>query len=833
MSSTLEKKIMNLEERLRAENESRDRDRQVGGEVGGPSMGLHSSSSSSSSSAAAAGPASSPALRRPRQLGDMGTPTRPRRQLDLPVSQIVQPKKHDSEFESKLQEIMKMNGILNINGQRYQTEMKDLEHLGELGNGTCGHVVKMRHKPSGVVIAVKQMRRSGNAEENKRIIMDLDVVLKSHDCPYIVQCLGCFITESDVWICMELMATCLDKLLKRSRQAIPEDFLGKVTVATVKALSYLKEKHGVIHRDVKPSNILLDEMGGVKLCDFGISGRLVDSKAKTRSAGCAAYMAPERIDPPDPTKPDYDIRADVWSLGITLVELATGVFPYRDCKTDFEVLSRVVQDDPPSLPADAPFSKEFRSFVSCCLTKNYKHRPKYHKLMEHAFIRKYDVLQDGETNSSLTNSGCQWFGKVMRQLEPRLPGGQQQQQRVSSHVSLKQTAHLRAQSEVPAFLRSNINSSMREPPNSGFLPFHQRSNSENGANYVPYSPYAFRRKEIARPFSPPTSKDAADQPEQNLPPRSFSPYRQHEQSIARHDYSSSNHCSTTNGQGRQEATTTTTTMTTMMTTTTTMTTTTRSFSPYRTQDSNLDSNGRPYSPYRSSRYEERDKTDRWQGDVSRSLSPFARDYSPWRRENVDPPVIQPPPATYDNSGRYSPFLQQRLTQPPSQQSTAPQTYPQMQNIYGSPMISRKRFPSEPPPQGSHGSTSPQLLISRFAHQLKQESPPSSLVMPPQQIVGSKESAKKRFASYVRLRLGSERAPSPEPPPRLSRGESPLALRRNLVDQASPSFPRRYVSPPPQPPPRRLSESNSVPGSPQHVRARLRYTPEPQRRPPPP
>jgi len=105
-----------------------------------------------------------------------------------------------------------------------------------------------------------------------------------------------------------------------------------------------------------------------------------------------------------------------------------------------------------------------------------------------------------------------------------------------------------------------------------------------------------------------------------------------------------------------------------------------------------------------------------------------------------------------------------------------------------------RFPSEPPPQGSHGSTSPQLLISRFAHQLKQESPPSSLAMPSQQIVSSKESAKKRFASYVRLRLGSDRAPSPEPPPRLSRGESPLALRRNLIEQASPSFPRRCASP---------------------------------------
>ena len=119
---------------------------------------------------------------------------------------------------------------------------------------------------------------------------------------------------------------------------------------------------------------------------FNFSGRLVDSKAKTRSAGCAAYMAPERINPPNPNKPDYDIRADVWSLGITLVELATGHFPYKDCKTEFEVLTKVIQDDPPSLPAH--FSPEFREFVHVCLLKNHKDRPKYKKLLEHPFILK-------------------------------------------------------------------------------------------------------------------------------------------------------------------------------------------------------------------------------------------------------------------------------------------------------------------------------------------------------------------------------------------------------------------------------------------------------------
>lgn len=146
----------------------------------------------------------------------------------------------ESETDKKLKKIHKQTGILTINGHKYKSDIKDLEHLGDLGNGTSGNVVKMRHKPSGTVIAVKQMRRTGNSEENKRILMDLDVVLKSHDCQYIVQCLGCFVTDADVWICMELMSMCFDKLLKHFKKPVPECILGKVTVAVGLMYKYFK-----------------------------------------------------------------------------------------------------------------------------------------------------------------------------------------------------------------------------------------------------------------------------------------------------------------------------------------------------------------------------------------------------------------------------------------------------------------------------------------------------------------------------------------------------------------------------------------------------------------
>lgn len=125
--------------------------------------------------------------------------------------------------------------------------------------------------------------------------MDLEVVMKSNDCNYIVQFYGALFKEGDCWICMELMDTSLDKFYKficeRENERIPESILAKITAATVKALDYLKQKLNIIHRDVKPSNILLHKRGDIKLCDFGISGQLVDSIARTKDAGCRPYMA--------------------------------------------------------------------------------------------------------------------------------------------------------------------------------------------------------------------------------------------------------------------------------------------------------------------------------------------------------------------------------------------------------------------------------------------------------------------------------------------------------------------------------------------------------------
>lgn len=306
---------------------------------------------------------------------------------------------------------------LTVGDQTIECNAGDLESLMELGRGAYGVVEKMRHRVTNTIMAVKRITATVNTVEQKRLLMDLDVSMRSASCPYAVHFYGAMFLEGDVWICMEVMDTSLDKFYKKvygNGKVIPEAFLSKMAHSVVEALLFLKEKLKVIHRDVKPSNILANKKGEIKICDFGISGQLVDSIAKTTDAGCKPYMAPERINPPSDSK-GYDVRSDVWSLGITMIELATGVFPYNTWSNPFEQLKQVVVDPAPRLPADKGFSSEIESFVASCLQKDYKLRPYYDSLLQHPFVvaaSQHDLDMGAYLTEMLALPDTQYSGRL-------------------------------------------------------------------------------------------------------------------------------------------------------------------------------------------------------------------------------------------------------------------------------------------------------------------------------------------------------------------------------------------------------------------------------------
>ena len=177
--------------------------------------------------------------------------------------------------------------------QIYDFKEIDLQDLGQIGYGEFGTVHKVLHKPSQTCMALKRIRPTvGSQGERKKVLKELDFVLECQDYTHGVKLNN---EPAENLICMELMDTSLEKFYKfvyeKKREEIPEEILGKIVVATVSALNYLKESHKIIHRDVKPSNILLNKQGEIKMCDFGISGKLVDSIAASRDAGCQLYMA--------------------------------------------------------------------------------------------------------------------------------------------------------------------------------------------------------------------------------------------------------------------------------------------------------------------------------------------------------------------------------------------------------------------------------------------------------------------------------------------------------------------------------------------------------------
>ncbi|CAI5454558.1 unnamed protein product [Caenorhabditis angaria] len=311
-----------------------------------------------------------------------------------PLSMRPSPSRRDTEkdaLEFEYLEVCKKSGVLNINGFRQVIDPEEINIMDVLGSGSCGVVESATIRST--TMAVKTMYKNNNKDTLKRILRDVRI-MDLCDSPFIVSSYGYF--YSSVKICMEIMTTCCDKLLRRLYHSkldfFPEFVAGRIVHSAISALEYLKEEHSIIHRDVKPSNILFDENGNVKLCDFGISGFLINSMAHSNNAGCPPYMAPERLT--IETNSTYDIRSDVWSLGITIFQLVTGKYPFPLNDMEFYTLTTIADLNLPSPSlSDNPsnsYTHEFINFIDLCLMKNVKDRPNYDILMQHDFFLDYD-----------------------------------------------------------------------------------------------------------------------------------------------------------------------------------------------------------------------------------------------------------------------------------------------------------------------------------------------------------------------------------------------------------------------------------------------------------
>ncbi|XP_067115534.1 mitogen-activated protein kinase kinase kinase kinase 4-like isoform X2 [Osmerus mordax] len=260
-----------------------------------------------------------------------------------------------------------------------------------VGNGTYGQVYKGRHVKTGQLAAIKVMDVTEDEEEE--IKLEINMLKKYSHHRNIATYYGAFIKKSppghddQLWLVMEFCgAGSITDLVKNTKgNTLKEDWIAYISREILRGLAHLHAHH-VIHRDIKGQNVLLTENAEVKLVDFGVSAQLDRTVGRRNTfIGTPYWMAPEVIacdENPDAT---YDYRSDLWSCGITAIEMAEGAPPLCDMHP-MRALFLIPRNPPPRLKSKK-WSKKFFSFIEGCLVKNYTQRPPTEQLLKHPYIR--------------------------------------------------------------------------------------------------------------------------------------------------------------------------------------------------------------------------------------------------------------------------------------------------------------------------------------------------------------------------------------------------------------------------------------------------------------